>query len=160
MIAIKTIRLLHLISYLLVTSQVLFYLVILCGALKVVSLENYFEQRKVIDTLMVGRFKLMYYSCLVLSILVVILSIRQPTSLFFVSSVIALIFLAIDLTITVKGSLPLNAISNTFGTSSQSVNWETVRIQWLDYMKYRGIAITIGMVGLLAGLVFDKNQAY
>ena len=54
MIVIKSIRLLHLISYVLVTSQVLFYLFILCEALKAVSLENYFEQRKVIDSLM-GR---------------------------------------------------------------------------------------------------------
>ncbi len=64
MIAIKSIRLLHLLSYLLVTSQVLFYLFILCDALKAVSLENYFEQRKVIDSLMVRRFRFMYYSCL------------------------------------------------------------------------------------------------
>ena len=58
MIVIKSIRLLHLISYMLVTSQVLFYLFILCEALKAVSLENYFEQRKVIDSLMVKRFRL------------------------------------------------------------------------------------------------------
>ena len=157
MIAIKSIRLLHLFSYLLVTSQVLFYLFILCDALKIVSLENYFEQRKVIDTLMGGRFRLMYYSCLALSILAVILSIKQPTSSFFISSIVALVFLAIDLAITVKGSLPLNALANTFGTGSGNVNWENVRIQWLDYMKYRGVAATIGMVSLLAGLVFGKN---
>ena len=66
MIAIKSIRILHLLSYVLVTSQVLFYLFILCKALKAVSLENYFELRKVIDSLMIKRFKFMYYSCLAL----------------------------------------------------------------------------------------------
>jgi hypothetical protein len=157
MIVIKSIRLLHLLSYLLVTSQVLFYLVILCDALKAVSLESYFEQRKVIDSLMITRFKAMYYGCLALSIVAVIAAARQTSSLFFVSSLFALIFLSVDLCITVKGSLPLNALSHSYGMDSKNVNWEDVRTQWLDYMKYRGIAITLGMAFLLAGLVFEKN---
>ena len=156
MIAIKSLRLLHLLSYLLVTSQVLFYLFILCDALKMISLENYFEQRKVIDTLMGSRFRLMYYSCLALSVLAVVFSVKQPTSLFFITAMAALIFLMLDLAITVKGSLPLNALANTFD-GSEKVDWNNVRIQWLDYMKYRGIAATIGMISLLAGLVFEKN---
>ena len=156
MIAIKSFRLLHLLSYLLVTSQVLFYLFILCDALKMISLENYFEQRKVIDTLMGSRFRLMYYSCLALSVLAVVFSVKQPTSLFFITAMAALIFLMLDLAITVKGSLPLNALANTFD-GSEKVDWNNVRIQWLDYMKYRGIAATLGMISLLAGLVFEKN---
>jgi hypothetical protein len=157
MIAIKAIRLLHLLSYLLVTSQVLFYLFILCDALKAVSLENYFEQRKVIDSLMAGRFKVMYYSCLALSIATVVVSAGQPASLFFISSASALILLAVDLAITTKRSLPLNALSHSYGASIENVNWENVRVQWLDYMKYRGIVITLGMLGLLFGLVFGKS---
>ena len=105
---------------------------------------------------MATRFRLMYYSCLALSILVVIFSAKQPGSFFFISSVAALVFLTIDLAITVKGSLPLNALSNTFSIGSDNASWETVRIQWLTYMKYRGIATTVGMAGLLIGLVFEK----
>ena len=156
MIAIKFIRILHLLSYVLVTSQVLFYLFILCKALKAVSLDNYFELRKVIDSLMIKRFKFMYYSCLALSIVTVVLSAGQRASLFFISSASALIFLSIDLAITLRGSVPLNTLSHSYG-STDNVNWQNVRIQWLDYMKYRGIAIALGMAGLLAGLVFEKN---
>ena len=99
----------------------------------------------------------MYYSCLALSIVAVIVSARQPASLFFISSATGLIFLSIDLAITVRRSLPLNALSHSYGSTSENVNWENVRTQWLDYMKYRGIVITLGMAGLLAGLVFEKN---
>ena len=106
---------------------------------------------------MVKRFKGMYYSCIVLSIAAVTVSAGQPATFFFISSVSALILLSVDLAITVKGSLPLNALSHSYGTSTENVNWENVRIQWLDYMKYRGIAITAGMAGLLFGLVFEKN---
>jgi hypothetical protein len=157
MIATKFIRVLHLLSYMLVSSQVLFYLFILCKALKAVSLDNYFELRKVIDSLMIQRFKFMYYSCIALSIVSVIVSAREPASLFFISSASALIFLSIDLAITIRGSVPLNSLSHSYGSTPEKVNWGNVRIQWLDYMKYRGIAIALGMAGLLAGLVFEKN---
>ena len=99
----------------------------------------------------------MYYSCIALSIGAVIVSARQPDSLFFISSATALILLSIDLAITLRGSVPLNALSHSYGATAENVNWENVRIKWLDYMKYRGIAITLGMAGLLAGLVFEKN---
>ena len=88
--------------------------------------------------------------------LAVVFSVKQPTSLFFITAMAALIFLMLDLAITVKGSLPLNALANTFD-GSEKVDWNNVRIQWLDYMKYRGIAATLGMISLLAGLVFEKN---
>ena len=157
MMTIKAIRLLHMLSYLLVTSQVLFYLFILSDAFKLISLDNFFEQRKIIDALMIGRFKLMYYSCLALSVLAVVLSIKNPGTSFFITSALALVFLVIDFWIIIKGSLPLNALAHTYGETSENVNWEAIRIQWLDYMKYRGISVTLGMAGLFAGLVFGKN---
>ncbi|HEX6226191.1 MAG TPA: hypothetical protein VFZ52_17350 [Chryseolinea sp.] len=157
MIVIKSLRLLQGLSYMLVTSQVLFYLFILSDALKAVSLASYFEQRKVIDSLMINRFRAMYYSCLVLTLLTVGVSAIEPTSIFFMSAALALIFLSVDLFITIKYSLPLNALSRLYGTSIQDVNWIHVRDRWLSCMKYRGIAITLGMASVLAGLVFEKH---
>jgi len=154
---IKIIRLLQLFSYTLVTSQVLFYLFILSDSLRVIKLENFFELRKVIDALMIRRFKFMYYSCLACSVLAVIVSVGDTESSFFISSVVALVFLIVDLFITTKGSLPLNALAHTYNTGNETTDWEAVRIQWLNYMKYRGVAITIGIMALLAGLVFGKN---
>ena len=78
--AIKIIQLLHLISYLLVLGD----------ALKMISLPNFLEQRKAIDSLMVKRFKMVYYTCLGLSIVMVVLSAGRPASSLFISSVIAL----------------------------------------------------------------------
>jgi uncharacterized membrane protein len=157
MVAIKTVRLLHLLSYLLVTSQVLFYLFILCDSLKVISLENFIELRKVIDSLMIGRFKVMYYSCLALCVIAVVLAAKQPSSGFFITSVMALIFLIADLWITVRGSMPLNELMHTYTPGHSTADWETVRTQWLDYMKYRGIIITMGMTTLIGGLILAKH---
>ncbi len=158
MVVINTVRLLHLLSYVLVTSQVLFYLFILGDSLKVVSLDTFFELRKVIDSLMIGRFKLMYYSCLALSIIVVVLATKNPHAAFFISSAVALVCLAIDLAITIKGSMPLNALMHTYSPGDKSINWDDLRTQWLDYMKYRGVFICAGMLSLLVGLLVSKNQ--
>ena len=147
----------HLSSYLLVTSQVLFYLFILSDALKAISLDSFFEQRKAIDSLMLGRFKLMYYSCLAISVLTVLIAARNPSSSFFISSLIALTFLILDLAITIKGSLPLNAIAHTYVPGSDGLEWEALRTEWLNYMRYRGILITLGMTTLFTGLVFGKS---
>jgi hypothetical protein len=147
----------HLTSYLLVTSQVLFYLFILSDALKAISLDSFFEQRKAIDSLMHGRFKLMYYSCLAISVVTVLVAASNPSSSFFISSLIALILLIVDLVITMKGSLPLNAIAHTYAPGSDSLKWEILRTEWLTYMKYRGIVITSGMAALMTALVFGKT---
>ena len=115
MIAIKLIRLLHLISYLLVTSQVLFYWFILCDALKAVSLENYFEQRKVIDSSMAKRFRFMYYTCLALSITAVVVSAGEPASLFFISSASSLILLSVKFHYQEISTLLLHHFSERVG---------------------------------------------
>jgi uncharacterized membrane protein len=136
---------------------VLFYLFILSDALKVISLDSFFEQRKAIDSLMIRRFTLMYYSCLGLSILAVILSARDISSPFFISSMLGLLFLTVDLFITIKLSIPLNALAHQYGKNFQNINWEEIRTQWLDFMKYRGIAITVGMTVLLTALLLEKK---
>jgi uncharacterized membrane protein len=82
---------------------------------------------------------------------------QHPKSAFFISSAMALVFLIIDLAITIKGSMPLNALTHTYNPGNESVHWEMVRTQWLDYMKYRGIFITMGMASLLGGLIFGKS---
>ncbi|WP_276373251.1 hypothetical protein [Chryseolinea sp. H1M3-3] len=158
MTVINTVRLLHLLSYVLVTSQVLFYLFILGDSLKVVSLDTFFELRKVIDSLMIGRFKAMYYSCLALSLVVVALAAKNPATAFFISVAMALVCLAVDLAIATKGSMPLNALMHTYSPGDKSVNWDEIRVQWLDYMKYRGVFICAGMLSLLVGLLMSKNQ--
>jgi hypothetical protein len=156
MVAIKIIRLFHLASYVIVTSQLLFYLVILGDAMKVISLNNYFEQRRVIDTLMNKRFRIIYYTCLLLSLLTTVLAARDVTSFFFISTAISFLCVAGDVVIAQKKNVPLNALSNTYAAGNKNQEWETIRTQWLKFIQYRGFLIVIGMIALLIGLVFDS----
>jgi hypothetical protein len=134
MIVINTVRFLHLLSYLVVTSQLLFYLVILSDAMKVISLDNYFEQRRVIDTLMNRRFRGMYYACLLLSLTTTILASVDVTSLFFISTAISFLCLIADVVIAQKKNIPLNVLSNTYSAGNENQEWENVRMQWLKFI--------------------------
>lgn len=155
MIVINIIRLLHLLSYLVIASQLVFYLVILGDAMKLISLNNYFEQRRVIDMLMNRRFKIMYYACLVLSLITTILAGVAPASLFFISTALAFLCVVADVVIAQKKNIPLNTLSNTYKSANENQEWENVRTQWLKFIHYRGLIIMIGMTALLLGLVFE-----
>jgi|SRR5688572_25182426 len=155
MIAINIVRLLHLMSYLIVTSQLLFYLVILGDAMKMISLNNYFEQRRVIDTLMTRRFRMIYYACLLLSLVTTMLAGIDPTSPFFISTMVAFLCVVIDVIIAQKKNIPLNSLSNTYVTGNENQEWEHVRNEWLKFIQYRGAFIVVGMTALLIGLVFE-----
>jgi hypothetical protein len=136
---IQIIRLLHLVSYLVVTSQLLFYLVILSDAMKIIPLSHFLEQRKAVDSLMVKRFKVIYVSCLLLNIVVVILAAGQPLSACFISAVIALVCVIVDTSISQKGNTPLNQLVNSYVPEDNSTDWELVRVKWLRLIRYRGI---------------------
>jgi hypothetical protein len=155
MIVIHIVRLLHLMSYLIVTSQLLFYLVILADAMKMISLNNYFEQRRVIDTLMNRRFRIIYYACLLLSLLTTLLAGFAPRSPFFISTTVAFLCVVIDVIIAQKKNIPLNRLSNTYVTGSENQEWEHIRTEWLKFIQYRGAFIVVGMIALLIGIVFE-----
>lgn len=157
MTPIKIIRLVHLVAYLIVTSQLLFYLIILGNAMKAVSLNSYFELRRVVDTLMNQRFRMIYYTCLGLSLLTIIFASGNPKSPFFISVALAFVCLVIDVIIAQQKNVPLNKLSNTYTTKSADHDWQDIRTQWLRYIRYRGIFIVAGMIALLMGLVWETH---
>lgn len=63
MVIHNLIQFLHLFAYLMVTAQLLFYLIILGDALRTISIHSFLEQRQAVDALMVKRFKFIYYAC-------------------------------------------------------------------------------------------------
>jgi hypothetical protein len=111
---IKLIRLLQLFTYLLVTSQVVFYLVVFGDALKLSSIWNFLEHRRAVESLVAERYRLIYYACLVCSVITLAIAAKRPDSPFFISSALALIFLLADVVIALKLSIPLNNLINTY----------------------------------------------
>ncbi len=159
MTIIKTLRLLQLVSYTIVASQFIFYLIILSGALRNVSITNFLEQRRAVDGLMQQRWKVVYYSCLALSTVMVAVSARQPGSWVFITSVIAMLCLVVDVVLALKGNEPINRMVNLAALTPKPPkgdfsNWEDLRVQWLRLIEIRGVITVSGLGALLVGLVW------
>jgi hypothetical protein len=158
MTAIKIVRFLYLINYVFISSQLLFYMLILKDAMKLISIENFMEQRRVVDLLAEDRLRFLYYSGLILSGVVLFFSGRKMASPFFISAVIASLCLLADLAVAIKGNIPLNAQFNAYTAGADPSKWESLRSQWLTYIQWRGICILIGTGSLLMGLLATKGE--
>lgn len=144
----------QLVVYLIITSQLLFYMIILSDSLKQVSLPNFIELRKVVDGLMEGRFRIIYYSGLILTLAVVILYAKKPDSILFITSTIAMVCLIIDVTIAMKGNIPINALINAYTPGDTTQDWSALRLEWLRLVNIRGAFITVGMVSQFIGFIW------
>ena len=150
---LKALQFIQLFSYLLVNCQLLFYLVVFADALKATPISNFLIHRQVVDGVMRKRYHIVYYSCLALSFVLVIVAALQNDPVKLGSSLIALFCLIVDLIIIVKVNVPLNNQVNTYRDGEDLSRWEIIRDKWLLYFRYRGIVSTIGMVSLVIGLM-------
>ena len=83
MVAIKIIRLLHVISFLIITSQLLYYVFLMGDALKMVNIESFIDERKIVDPMVRQRHIPFYYAALLLGIILMVMHYRQWNSYIF-----------------------------------------------------------------------------
>lgn len=149
------IRIVYMCCYLVVTAQLLFYINVLGPALRKVKLENFLEQRRIIDTVMVNRIKIPYYLCLFLNFVVLGISLGLPNPVF-QTTLLALICLMSDMFIAIRFNMPLNKLTSLWPENAAEVsNWQQVRTKWLNYINLRAVFIIIGMVSLIIGSVVE-----
>lgn len=153
----KIIFLITLISYSIIVSQSFMYMLALKNTQLNLEARPYTELRKLIDTSMRNNFKYVVYAALLANVVWVILNDKNPGSLLFITAAIALIALIADTLLTVKGSLPINDIINTWSTDSYPANWADYRAKWFNIFQYRQIANITGFVSLLIGAVFGAK---
>lgn len=151
----EILRVLHMVCYLIVVSQLLFYFTVMGNALRIGSLESFLENRKIIDTRLVKRIKIPYYTCLLLNILVVPLSVPEYPRIIFLSALLALVCLVLDAIIALKYNIPLNNLTNQWPDNPSNANWHEVRTKWLNLINYRAVFTTIGMISLIVGAILD-----
>ena len=153
----KIILLITLLAYSIIVSQSFMYIL----ALKYVQLNlefnTYTEIRKLIDLSMRANFKYVIYAALLGNLLLVIINIKNPVSLIFITSTISLVALIADILLTLKGNLPINDIINTWSSDNYPKNWSEVRMQWFNIFQYRQIANITGWISLLIGVVFGSK---
>jgi hypothetical protein len=150
----KIILLITLLAYSIIVSQSFMYILALKDVQLKLEFNTYTEIRKLIDLSMRANFKYAIYAALLGNLLLVIINIKNPNSLIFITSTISLVALIIDIFLTLKGNLPINDIINTWSSDNYPKNWSEIRMQWFNIFQYRQIANITGWISLLIGVVF------
>ncbi|HEX7846278.1 MAG TPA: hypothetical protein VF476_10805 [Chitinophagaceae bacterium] len=151
---IKITLFITLVCYAFVVGQSFFYMLALSGASKKMQAPAYIETRQLIDRELQQSLSLVYYITLGTLLLLTAFSVVNPSGLLFISSVIALIALLVDVILALKGNVPLNKVINGWTVSNYPSNWKQYRSRWFNFYHIRQTANIAGFIMLLAALVF------
>ena len=150
----KTLTFTTIIAFSFIVSQSLMYILALKNVQTNLDFNSYTEFRKLIDTSMRVNFKYAIYIALICNLALVISTAKNTGSLIFITSAIALVGLAIDIFITLKGNMPINDIINNWSPQNQPGNWAEYRSRWLELFQYRQIVNITAYLSLLVGGIF------
>jgi hypothetical protein len=151
---IKITLFITLLLYTFVISQSFFYILAMSRVSKTMQAVTYIESRQLLDKNLQGSLSLVYYLALAASIALTSFCVVKPSGILFISSIISLGCLVIDVTLTLKGNAPLNKIINQWTISNYPANWREYRAKWFAFYNLRQVANITGFVSLLAGLIF------
>lgn len=142
--------------YSVVVSQSFMYMLSLKNTQLALSGSAYTEVRQLTDASMNTLFRYVMYVAILLTLLHVVSNIKAPTSLMFITAVIALIALVVDGIITLKGNVPINQVIDNWSPADLPANWKDVRQSWFNVFQWRQVINTAGFVSLLTGAIFGK----
>lgn len=142
--------------YAVVISQSFFYILAMGNACRNMEAATYIESRKLLDSRLSKTLAGTYYAALLASIALTAFCVTNPSGLLFISSIISLLALVADITLTLRGNKPLNEIINSWTVSNYPDNWYQYRSKWFTFYNLRQIINLTGFVVLLAGMVFGS----
>ena len=154
MTIIKILRLLQILAYLVLVSQLLYYLFVMGDAMKLVGIDNFVEQRKIVDPLVKQRHVPFYYASLVLTLLTLASNYKQWNSIVFICTAIAFVCLIADVYLGQTENGPINSLIHETATGAEGVDWEELRTKWIDMIKIRAMIITTGFASLITGYIW------
>lgn len=150
----KILYLLVLVAYAVIVSQSFMYMLSLKQVQMKLGADNYTEVRQLTDTSMRSSFKYVIYVALAATILLLVVTSKQPAGVAFITSAIAFLALVAEILLTLRGSLPVNDIINSWSPGHIPADWQAVRDRWFSIYQYRQVATITGFISLVAGLVW------
>jgi uncharacterized membrane protein len=114
----------------------------------------YIELRKLLERNFLRKYKLVVYSALLLSCLLLLAALFQSSVLFLAGSILAFAGLLADVLLAIKGNMPINRIINNWTLQTFPVNWIQYRSKWLYWFSWRQLASISGFIALLVSVVF------
>lgn len=145
----------NLLAYSVVVSQPLFYVVAMTSAQRALSASAYVELRQQIDSVMNRRVPPIYLATLVTILALLVLSWRARSWTVFITTLLGVVCLLVDIALTMRWSLPINGVIDRWSTTSYPQDWETYRNEWFAVFGYRQAVLLIGYISLLVGAVFQ-----
>jgi hypothetical protein len=154
----KIILLLTIVAYSVIVAQTYMYIVALKNVQMSMGGGSYIQLRKLLDTNFRANYKYAVYAALIMSLVLVLINLKSPKSVLFITATIALIALITDVLLMMKGNMPINNLINTWTPVHYPDNWAEYRAKWLQIFFYREIATIIGFISLVIGAVFGLKQ--
>lgn len=149
-------RITFLLLYLIVVAQGIFYLFAASKAFAGISIDAYAEIRNSIDQVIEGRLRFVYPATLLTGLLVVLVLIKAPGSITFITTAVAFVCVVVDVALAVKFNIPINAQFHAYTPGMQGVDWESLRKTWLQCIEYRAVLQVVGFLALLIGIQSGK----
>ena len=138
---------LQLLISIVLASQGIFYILGLAQAVKKISIQAFAEQRNAIDDSIAIKLKFLYYSALVVGIVVLILIRNEYSSLRFLCIALSTFFTLIDILLALRFNIPIN---NAFRSYPKAhVDWNGLRATWVKFLIIRGLFSIAAMIMLL-----------
>ncbi len=153
----KPILLLTILAYSVIVAQSYMYIIALKNVQHSMQAASYIELRKLLDINFRANYKYAVYAALLTSLLLVLLNIKSPGSLLFITSAIAFTALIADVLLMMKGNMPINNLINTWTVEHYPPDWAMYRAKWLRIFFYREIATITGFISLVIGAVFGMK---
>jgi hypothetical protein len=145
----------NLITYSIVVSQPLAYMVVMGRAQRALSPAAFIELRQCINPIMTRRVPVIYSSTLATVLLLLVLSLRMPNWIGLVTAIVALLCLVIDILFMLRENVPINGAIDQWSTTHYPKDWERYRTQWFAIFAYREVVLLVGFGSLLVGAVFQ-----
>lgn len=147
----------YVLLYIAIAAQGIFYWMGIADALEHISLGAFMEQRKAIDAVIANPLRIIYLSTLITGITLIWMLCKQPFSIMFILVVCSLLFLCVDGYFIFTKSLPLNRMIDLYEIDSHIILFESVRKEWLFYIKLRGFFAISGLLIMLTGILWQND---
>lgn len=142
-----------LVSYSIVVSQPLIYLMVLTNAQRALSASAYIELRQRINPVMTRRLPAVYLTALVAVVALVVIAWHISNGYLLLSASVALLCLIVDLALMLRENVPINGVIDQWTTTSYPGDWEIYRDKWFAVFRYRQVVLLVGFLSLLSGAV-------
>jgi hypothetical protein len=145
-------HLLYLLVYFVVAGQAVFYLFCFSEVFKKIPADHFVGIRKLADPILEVRLKIIYYSSLLLGLMLILASVRTGIGAKFLFIMISYLLLLVDVALATRFNIPLNKKIRDLELPVEA-NSSQLQMMWIKWITLRGRFVLAGFVLLLVTVV-------